>query len=799
MAETTPVTTTITWDASNPTNKILLTWEATPTKLYNVLTTTVLSQPWQPLTNGSVLASNNLVRFRTQADASARFYRIVKLDTDPPEIWRLAPTDGAVAVERQGQLKVWLQDETGIDTNSIILTVGTNPPVTLADARMVYADGLLTYTPATNQFLGRNGQFIANQLVVADTLGHWGTNTWSFKLELVPILAGNVVIISPDSPLTLLSTNGDTYVFSYTNATSGLTNGNIVVSTDTNFPYKRLVLSMVDHPIDHTVSLVTTQAALGDILLQGSVRFAAEDFVQEPEPGPQPRSAGTTISLGPTTLYDNGTVKAEVLSGSLFFDPDFLISAEFLSPRSFDLGVYARVDLDMTVRGTWRNSASFSADRRIGRPIRQVRLVGVIPTAIPIPVWAEAVWEVRLGAEGEVAGQATATAGFSSLCRLGFGARYRGGQWSTYAWQYPTTVVYPPAWQANGSGRIRGYVAPKLTVFLESLAGPSADLRPYLEVEGKACVEPGQVGVDVALYAGLNGNLAGECHVWDDDWGDLPSWELFNVHKLLWHKNLAVGTGTPPVQTIANMVWILCGTFTMGSPASEPASYSEERPQTQVTLSQGFWLGKFEVTQGEYLSVMGSNPSYFTGDLNRPVERVSWNDAVAYCAALTQRERAAGRLSAGYEYRLPTEAQWEYACRAGTTAAFHYGGALRSGMANFDGRYEYPPCGGSTYYCFNPSGIYLGETTTAGSYAPNAWGLHDMHGNLLEWCLDWYGAYPGGSVTDPTGATTGSGRVFRGGCWINDAGDCRSAYRFRYDPDYRGSFLGFRVALVSVP
>lgn len=97
-AETTPVTTTITWDASNPTNKILLTWEAIPTKLYNVLTTTALGQPWQPLTNGSVLASNNLVRFRTQADATARFYRIVKLDTDPPEIWRLAPTDGAVAV-----------------------------------------------------------------------------------------------------------------------------------------------------------------------------------------------------------------------------------------------------------------------------------------------------------------------------------------------------------------------------------------------------------------------------------------------------------------------------------------------------------------------------------------------------------------------------------------------------------------------------------------------------------------------------------------------------------------------------
>lgn len=216
-------------------------------------------------------------------------------------------------------------------------------------------------------------------------------------------------------------------------------------------------------------------------------------------------------------------------------------------------------------------------------------------------------------------------------------------------------------------------------------------------------------------------------------------------------------------------------------------------------------------TQEEYAAVMGSNPSYFQTqdslgnsippDLNRPVEQVSWNDAVAYCAALTAREQAAGRLPAGYEYRLPTEAEWEYACRAGTTTAFHYGPALRSGMANFHGNYEWPACGGSGYDCYNPSGIYLGRTTDVGSYAPNAWGLHDMHGNVWEWCQDrWSLSLPGGSVTDPQGPTTGEFRVIRGGCWSHSAGNCRSASRSLWGLPWATNYwVGFRVVLAPGP
>jgi formylglycine-generating enzyme required for sulfatase activity len=624
---------------------------------------------------------------------------------------------------------------------------------------------------------------------------------------LVPILAGSVVLISPSSPLTLVSTNGDTYVFSYTNASSGLTNGSILVSTDPNFPYKRLVLSMADNPAGHTVSLVTTQAALADILVQGTVQFYGNAFVADSGPGVRPKSVSTTIPLGPTTLYNynNGQVEIDVPSGQLTFAPDFRIAAEFGGTPSFDLDVSATMEFDLTLHASWQNTWSFAASKGIGTPIHQFWPLGWIPTPIPIPVWAEAVWEFNIGTEGQVAAQASVTTGFASSWSLAFGTRLRNGQWTPYANENVTATPYPPSWQGAGSGQISGYVEPKLTVYLESLAGPTADLKPYLELDVHACVQPGQAGVDAWLYDGLSGTLAVDVRFWDKDWVNLPSWELFNLRQPIpgahWSYTTPVGS---PMQTIPNMVWIPCGTFVMGSPTSEAERYSDETQHT-VTLTQGFYMGKYAVTQGEYLALMGSNPSYFTTrdwngntiapDLNRPVEQVSWIDATNYCAHLTQQEQAAGRLPSGWVYRLPTESEREYACRAGTTTAFHYGNALHGGMANFFDYYEYDASIGDIYVS-NPAVPWLPRTTTVGSYQPNAWGLYDMHGNVWEWCQDWYGSYPTGSVTDPQGPSSGSDRVIRGGFWYGYARICRSAYRFNiFYPDYRDFGIGFRVVL----
>ena len=233
------------------------------------------------------------------------------------------------------------------------------------------------------------------------------------------------------------------------------------------------------------------------------------------------------------------------------------------------------------------------------------------------------------------------------------------------------------------------------------------------------------------------------------------------------------------------MVWIEPGTFMMGSPEDELGRESDEKLH-QVALSCGYWMGKYKITQAQYRAIMMTNPSYFIG-ADLPVECVSWNDAMEFCAKLTARERAAGRLPAGYEYTLPTEAQWEYACRAGTTTA------LNSGK-NLSDKDQCPEMDEVGWY----DGNAAYKTHPVGQKQPNAWGLYDMHGNVWECCLDWYGDYPTSAVTDPTGPVTGSERVVRGGCSYDYASGCRSANRFTYSLGFNIRTLGFRVALAPV-
>ncbi|MBK8976563.1 MAG: formylglycine-generating enzyme family protein [Planctomycetes bacterium] len=253
------------------------------------------------------------------------------------------------------------------------------------------------------------------------------------------------------------------------------------------------------------------------------------------------------------------------------------------------------------------------------------------------------------------------------------------------------------------------------------------------------------------------------------------------------------GIGVVGVPGVRNMVPIAAGTFQMGS--NDPhLSNPAERPVHTVHITRPFWIGKYEVTQAEYLALMGRNPSSFVGP-NRPVETVHWDDAMTYCAVLTAQERAAGRLPAGYQYRLPTEAEWEYCCRAGTTTEWNTGsGGLSCPQANFSVRvmpwWEMRHC--------------VGRTSVVGSYAPNPWGLHDMHGNVIEWCLDAWDLsanYPAGPVDDPY-VSTGIGRIVRGGAWFDESIVCRSASRSWRPvpplPGGGGDGDGFRVVLAPI-
>ncbi len=242
--------------------------------------------------------------------------------------------------------------------------------------------------------------------------------------------------------------------------------------------------------------------------------------------------------------------------------------------------------------------------------------------------------------------------------------------------------------------------------------------------------------------------------------------------------------------------WAPPGTFRMGSPLSEPERRADEGPVT-VTLSRGFWIGKYEVTQGQWSSLMGSfprEPDKGAGD-EFPVYWVNFLESEEFCKRLTAQSRESGALPKNWEIRLPTEAEWEYACRAGTQAATSFGDRLSVIEANIGSQY---PGGGE--------GNRSGKASKVGIYPANAWGLHDMHGSVWEWCRDWYHRQlPGGTDPDLSaekGERNRDGtysRVRRSGAWVEPGWACRSAMRLRYEPERRSDHIGFRVVAARNP
>lgn len=226
-----------------------------------------------------------------------------------------------------------------------------------------------------------------------------------------------------------------------------------------------------------------------------------------------------------------------------------------------------------------------------------------------------------------------------------------------------------------------------------------------------------------------------------------------------------------------NFIYIAAGSFTMGSPKDE-AERNRDETQYKVTLSKGYWLQTTEVTQAQWAALMGRNPSHFKGT-DLPVEGVSWEDVQQFIDKLNRKQ------GPKFTVRLPSEAEWEYAARAGTATAFAFGKCLSTTQANFIGSAPLKGC--------KKEG-YLKKTVPTGSLAPNRWGFFDMHGNVHEWCQDWLGPYPPKAATDPAGPAKGRYKVIRGGSWRKGAADCRSAARYRYGPKRRSSSVGFRLA-----
>jgi formylglycine-generating enzyme required for sulfatase activity len=320
-------------------------------------------------------------------------------------------------------------------------------------------------------------------------------------------------------------------------------------------------------------------------------------------------------------------------------------------------------------------------------------------------------------------------------------------------------------------------------------------LLTLVGVAGKVSAQaPAQLGLGINSSLTITGEVGSVYAIqYTSNPGQPNSWHCKTLLRLPTGSQSIAGTapmaGSPRFyQAVGmrpqNMVFIPAGNFTLGSPANEEDRFSDEGPQTPVTISQGFWIGARPVTQLEYNSIMGTNPSSFAGTLELPVESVSWFDATNYCARLTEQAVAGHRIPAGCQYRLPTEAEWEYACRAETTTRFNYGDD--PGYLNF-----------STYawYAENSSN----QTHPVATKLPNPWGIYDMYGNVWQWCQDWYGPYPGVPVTDPKGPATGLNRVLRAGSWADYPNLCRTACRILDEPSALYSTYGLRVVLAPNP
>jgi len=233
----------------------------------------------------------------------------------------------------------------------------------------------------------------------------------------------------------------------------------------------------------------------------------------------------------------------------------------------------------------------------------------------------------------------------------------------------------------------------------------------------------------------------------------------------------------PPFTNSIGMKFVLLppGSFTMGSANTEKGRGDDEIPR-KITFAKGLYIGVHTVTQEQWQAIMGNNPSHFKGEKTLPVDQVSWLDCVEFCKKLHAKDKK--------PYRLPTEAEWEFACRAGTSTPYHFGSTIVSDQANYNGNFIYGD---------GKLGVYREKTTPVGSFPANVWGLHDMHGNVWQWCNDWHGGYTRNDLTDPQGPMTGKNRVQRGGSWGSHPIFCRSANRNFSDPEQRTEYVGFRV------
>jgi hypothetical protein len=429
----------------NGSNAVQIAWNAYPGKSYVLQTATNLPGPWSD--SPILVASSNSLSFSFLTIAKAQFFKVVKLDTEGPQIEQTWPMDGAIAVNPQGAVQAWLSDATGINTNSITFAVGTNPPISLSNPQLVYSNGLLTFTPATNVFLGANGQTVDATISAADALGNLTTNfTWSFQLALPVKLGTNLLFVPGSSGYVLVATNGTNYVFSYPATFPGLTNGIILVSTNLDTGYSLVVLDYTNYPDSNTVVVATRAATLSEMLQLGSISSA--NFTQLGGAGSTALEFGLKGAAAPArptpkfpiqstidlkgTLYQNANLLLELLPGSQFsLDSDIAFAANISGFKlsQFSATLAAAMSMTLIAHVHAASATDTSGATPLITPIRRRYRVIVGE----VPVWVELVMELSAGYNLHLEAASDFTAGISGTKQVLAGRNWsRASGWTTF-------------------------------------------------------------------------------------------------------------------------------------------------------------------------------------------------------------------------------------------------------------------------------------------------------------------------------------------------------------------------------
>ena len=580
--------------AYNGSNAVQVAWNAYPGKSYVLQTATNLSGSWS---NSAVLvAASNSLSFNFPTTAKAQFFKVAKLDTEGPDVSPISPLDGAIAVGPQSTVQVELSDVTGVNSNSIILTIGTNAPVSLPNPQLAYAGGLLTYTPATNGFLGTNGEIVVATISVADTLGNVTTNfTWSFQIELPTVASANILFISGTNGLVLVSTNGDYYTFSYPGASSGLSAGLHLVNAAPYTGYSRTVVSFTEYPASNTVVVLTRLTKLAELLESGSLSGAKFTELTDPPSKNGMRLAAKALIAGidfnhhydlKQVLYQDANLTVEILTNShLYLNGSLELAANFEGQKltKFESKLAGDVDFRLEAhvgaQGSIDRADSTVLIPKTDPPKRVFALIG------NFPVWIDLTFELNAGYSAHLEGSADYTNGVQANKEFLYGRRWDlTNGWSVVS-QNPALELtcLGPRWSVQGTGNLHVYLQPKITALIYSAAGAWYDLQPYADLVGRYQSNPYEY--ELALYGGLTGSMGLDLSIWDDSWGALPSVSYdFIPRTLLWEtNNLAKPpqiTGQPSDQ------WVTTGspaTFTVTANGPGPLTYRWQRNGLYLT------------------------------------------------------------------------------------------------------------------------------------------------------------------------------------------------------------------------